>query len=216
MISNRYVPQIIFFVFLILSFCICGFLCLGVGIFLSYQKPGEVNSSKVGFDFDGRIPQETSGDNNAASHVFIHQYPFPLDGFITGVEYMNDADRDGIEKSEAIYFLLLRPVDQGYQIIYRQELPVDDFPPVTSGTTLFDLPDSIPVKKGDVYATWQPENQNSGPIPLNLDAAAAEGFSIGKAGFGLSDTEPGRKIGLDGFSGRRDYFIRVIYIPGSN
>jgi hypothetical protein len=131
----------------------------------------------------------------------------PEDGLITGVIYLNDTD----EVSEIIDLLILRSVSGGWEVIYRIELPADDRPPVIRGISTLELDPALSVKKGDVFAHWQPEARPTGPIPMNLASAFIDGFSVGEFGFSSSEVQVGEIISDNGFTGRRDYSMNIIF-----
>jgi hypothetical protein len=163
----------------------------------------------LGFDFTNRSPDSPDGDEGAPNHVFIHQYPMPEDGLITGLIYRNDTD----EVSEIIDLLILRSVRRGWEVVHRVELPADDRPTATRGISTLELDPALPVNKGDVFAHWQPEVRPTGPIPLNLARASIDGLSVGEFGFDSDEVQVGDIIDEDGFTGRRDYFLNLIFKP---
>lgn len=163
----------------------------------------------VGYDLTHRNPVSPDGDRKASTHVFIHNYPMPNDGTISGVMYMNDTD----EIPETITLLLLHPINGGWKVVHSFSLPEDDLPPATSGFVSLELNTPLPVEKGDLFAHWQPESEPTGPIPFNPDGSSHEGLSVGKFGFNLEDVSPGQTIPNAGFTGQRDYFINVIFKP---
>jgi len=163
----------------------------------------------IGFNFTHFIPEFPEGDKDAPNHVFIHRYPMPDDGLITGVIYLNDTD----EVSETITLLILRPSSDGWEVIHCVALLGDDLPPATTGLAMLELKPSLAVKQGDIFAHWQPETRPTGPIPLSLDSTSVDGLSTGKFGFNLVDIEVGQIIPDSGFTGRRDYLMDVIFKP---
>ncbi|OQX64547.1 MAG: hypothetical protein B6I38_05325 [Anaerolineaceae bacterium 4572_5.1] len=163
----------------------------------------------IGFDFSNQTPKEPQGGMAGAAHVFVHNYSMPSAGFITGVTYLNDRELDGPELPETITLLVLRPVVGGWEVVYRIALPRDDSVPTTTGVTTFDFPHPVPVQKGYVFAHWLEEAK--GPIPMNIDADAVAGRSVGKFGFSSEDVEVGQIIKNEGFTGNRDYFLNVIF-----
>lgn len=168
-----------------------------------------VRTEPIGFDFVNRTPESPEGDEGAPNHVFVHQYPMPEDGLITGVIYLNDTD----EVSEIIDLLILRSVRRGWEVIHRVALPADDRPPAISGFSTLELDSAISVMKGDVFAHWQPEARPTGPIPLSIDRASIDGLSIGKFGFSSAEVQVGEVIRDSGFTGQRDYSMNVIFKP---
>jgi hypothetical protein len=159
----------------------------------------------IGFDFSDQTPINPEGDNSAPTHLFVHKYPIPNDGLIIGVTYLNDSD----SVAENITFLILRPIGGGWKVIHRADLIEDDLPPATTGTTTFSFETSLAVKKGDIFAHWQPAQ--TGPIPLNLESSPFDGLSFNKVGFSTKDIEEGEIILSENFSGGRDYFINLIF-----
>ncbi|MBE0672827.1 MAG: hypothetical protein IH588_19795 [Anaerolineales bacterium] len=159
----------------------------------------------IGFDYSKQIPAHPEGDITAATHLFVHKYPIPNDGVVMGVTYLNDSDTE----TENITILILRPIGGGWKVIHRAELLGDDLPPVITGTTTFSFETSLTVKKGDMFAHWQPDE--TGPIPLNLESSPFDGLSFNKAGFSADDIREGEIISSENFSGGRDYFINLIF-----
>jgi hypothetical protein len=164
---------------------------------------------KVGFDFTNQAPEGPAGDATATSHLFVHRYPVPGAGFVTGVTYLNDRELDSAEIPEAITLLILRPVAQGWKVVYNVPLPADDAPSAGIGTTILKLEPPLPVEKGDIFAHWQAGA--TGPIPLNYEDAVMDGLSAGQYGFKPGDLQAGQFIRDAGFSGRRDYFIDLLF-----
>jgi hypothetical protein len=194
--------------------CLCLFIlasfslaCSSITITLDQGKPtaeSVASGQQIGFDFSSRSPETPEGDLAASRHLFLHTYPMPDDGFITGVAYLNDSDM----VSESFNLLILRPEDKGWKIIYRVDLS-DDTPPAKTGITIISLPYPLSVQEDDLFAHWQAEV--GGAIPLNTDDLSLDGFSIGQYGFRSEDLEIGQQIANDGFSGHRDYFINLIF-----
>jgi hypothetical protein len=215
MTSKSNNPIMLIVTILLLLICLCGFICLFGGAATWIWNQRVSGPERIGFDYKGLIPEYYSGDTGAAGYIFIHQYPMPFDGNLTWVEYKNDAEPDAIEIREEVFLLVLRPVNGGYRVIYRQELLQDDITPRWDGVTrvLFDQP--LEVMRGDLIAHWQPDGQEGGPIPMNIDDNSIEGRSIGKPGFQFHDTDPGKLLLPDGFSGQRDYFMQVQFVPGN-
>ena len=162
------------------------------------------HTQQIGFDFSGQVPSSPKGDTSARRHLFLHEYSMPSNGFVTGVIYFNDNDK----AVEAFDLLILRPNDDGWQVIYRINLS-DDTPPVQTGTTMINLPSSLAVQKGDIFAHWQ-DNPN-GAVQLNIDNESVDGISVGQYGFQSSEVEVGEQISINGFNGHRDYFINVVF-----
>ena len=163
-----------------------------------------VLTQQIGFDFSQQIPSAPKGDTSARRHLFLHEYPMPAHGFITGITYLNDSDK----AVETFDLLILRPNEDGWKVTYRISLS-DDMPATQTGTTVVNLPSPWSVQKNDIFAHWQ--NIANGAIPLNVDNETLEGVSVGQYGFPPSTVEVGEQIGIDGFSGQRDYFINVVF-----
>ncbi len=159
----------------------------------------------IGFDYSNQTPAYPEGDITASTHVFVHKYPIPNDGFVMGVTYLNDSDSE----TENITILILRPIGGGWKVIHRANLLEDDLPPATTGTTTFSFEAPLAVKKGDMFAHWQPGE--TGPIPLNLESSPFDGLSFNKVGFRAEDIEEEKIIPSENFSGGRDYFINLIF-----
>lgn len=208
--QNKSAGKIIVIV-LIYSLCTAIALFIGVIAWPNMHKPA--SSQLIGFDYSNKVPEQTSGDTAAASHIFIHNYPFPSDGWLTGITYLNDSEMGNIEQQEEIFILVLRPENRIFRIVYRQEIMMDDLLQEVSGVTRVVFPQPLKVKKGDLLAHWQPTNQTGGPIPLNLDEDAGLGFTSGKASFQFEDTSAGKTIDPEGFSGCRNYFLQAIFQP---
>jgi hypothetical protein len=166
---------------------------------------------KIGFAFAGHPSGEPWGDRTAATHLFVHGYPFPEDAVVKGVVLRNDKEETDGERSEAITLVILRPETAGWRVINAVDLDVDDLPARTTGTTYLKFDKPLEVKKGDLFGHFQNVEMPGGPIPLNLDAASIEGKSSGKAGFSRYDILPGKLIPNEGFTGRRDYYINVVF-----
>ena len=181
--------------------------CRSVTIAIDSKSPTSESISptqQIGFDFSDQSPASPKGDISAGRHLFIHKYPIPTNGFITGIDYRNDSDT----ASESFDLLVLRPNDKGWTVIYRINLS-DDIPPAKTGITAVNLPYPLPVHKDDIFAHWQ--DDAGGAIPLNIDNMSMDGFSAGQYGFRSSAIEVGQQIDKDGFSGQRDYFVNVIF-----
>lgn len=159
---------------------------------------------QIGFDFASRTPAFPKGDEAAALHLFVHPYPVPANGFITGVVYLNDADTN----SDPFDLLVLRPDHQGWKVVDRLSLS-DDQPPARTGTTVLTLPTPISVQENDIFAHWQSEAE--GAIPLNGDDTSIDGLSMGQYQFHSADVEIGQHIRNEGFTGKRDYFINITF-----
>jgi hypothetical protein len=173
--------------------------------------PGTV---PIGFDFSERKPGIPEGDRTAAGHVFVHDYAFPGSGFVTAVEYLNDKEAGGPERPEAVDLLILRPVDNGLEVVHRVSMSLDDEPPATDGVVEMKLLTPLVVERGYVFAHWQSEP--GGPIPMNLQETQVEGRSAGRAGFDRKDVDVGRVISKDGLSGGRDYFLNLRFRPSDS
>lgn len=188
-------------------FAVFSLACSSVTIAVDRDHPtGETMTSTqpIGFEFASQSPAFPEGDAAAPLHLFLHKYPVPGDGFISGVTYLNDSDTT----SESFDLLILRPDNKDWKVVYRINLS-DDSPPAQTGMTVLTLPSPLPVQKNDIFAHWQYEAD--GAIPLNAENESFDGFSIGQYGFRSADVEIGQRINRDGFSGRRDYFINIIF-----
>ena len=175
-------------------------------LFLACNILTPINQSQaIGFDFSGETPHTPTGDRNAATHLFIHKYPFPSTGRVTGITFLNDTDGG----TEAFSLLILRPTDDGWEVIHRVDISDEDIPVTKIGSTSIQFEIALDVVKGDLFAHWQPDD--TGPIPLNDENSSIEGLSFGKVGFHSEDIEEGQFILNQGFSGGRDYFINLIF-----
>ena len=159
----------------------------------------------VGFDFSGRTPHASTGDRSAATHLFVHKYSFSSTGYVTGITFLNDSDGG----TEPFTLLILRPVSGGWEVIHRVDIEGEDMPPAKTGITTIYFGIPLNVKRGDLFAHWQPDD--TGPIPLNDENLSEEGLSFGKVGFHTEDIEEGQFILNQDFSGGRDYFINLIF-----
>jgi hypothetical protein len=163
-----------------------------------------------GFDMESDTPQDTGGDHAAEGHVFIHQYEFQEDGWVSGVYYLNDSEWFRAEIQESVTLLILRPKDNGWQIVHTIELPPDDQLITRIGTSTIYFDNLLQVKRGDIYGHFQGDNP-TGPFPLSIDETAKDGLSVGKAGFILADIKEGNFLPNEGFTGERDYFFNLIF-----
>lgn len=198
-------PIALFMVLFVLA--MVSLACRGDGITDNHKppRPEPVQAARsIGFDFSNPSPASPEGDISAGSHLFVHRYPIPDDGFITAIAYLNDNDT----ASESFDLLVLRPDDNGWTVIYRINL-ADDAAPAQTGMSVVNLPYPLPVQKGDIFAHWQPDA--GGAIPVNLDQTSVDGLSAGQFGFESSEIEVGARIEQAGFSGQRDYFINLIF-----
>ena len=94
-------------------------------LFLACNILTPINQSQaIGFDFSGETPHTPTGDRNAATHLFIHKYPFPSTGRVTGITFLNDTDGG----TEAFSLLILRPTDDGWEVIHRVDISDEDIP----------------------------------------------------------------------------------------
>jgi hypothetical protein len=170
------------------------------------QTQTDLNTPQaIGFDFSEATPQTPTGDRSAATHLFVHKYPFPSTGYVTGVTFLNDSDGG----AEPFTLLILRPVSDGWQVIHRVDIEGDDLPPAKTGITTIRLGIPLEVHRGDLFAHWQPDD--TGPIPMNDENSSVEGLSFGKVGFHSENVEEGQFILNQGFSGGRDYFIDLMF-----
>lgn len=193
----------VFWILLIVSLL----ACRSVSVLIEGSSPLSAPAAptqQIGFDYSEQIPELPKGDNSARRHLFLHEYPMPSHGFITGIIYVNDSDK----AVETFDFLVLHPNEDGWKVIYRMSVS-DDNPPSQTGTTTINFSSPLAVQKNDIFAHWQ-DNPN-GAIPLNTDDESIDGFSLGQYGFQASDVEVGRQIDVNGFSGHRDYFINVLF-----
>ena len=182
--------------------------CNGIRITIDDDTPepaSNLQTQQIGFDFSNRSPSSPKGDISATWHLFLHQYSMPSNGNIIGIIYVNDSDTT----ADPFDLLILRPTDGGWNVVYRVKL-FDDTTPAKAGTTEVRLSSPLPVQKNDIFAHWQ-EGAN-GAIPLNLDNESVDGFSMGQYGFQSSNVQVGRQITDTGFSGKRDYFINVVFL----
>ena len=168
-------------------------------------KPQTTTEHFIGFDFKGSAASFPGGDEAAPTHLFIHKYPIPGDGYISGLILLNDADI----LEEGFSLLILRPNQGQWEVIHRVDADEDDQPVATTGISTIDFGESLPVREGDIFAHWQAGD--TGPIPMNTEETAFEGFSFGKFGFNSADIEVGQVIPNNGFSGGRDYFVNLIF-----
>lgn len=166
---------------------------------------GNSSSQAIGFDFAKQTPHTSTGDRNAATHLFVHKYPFPSNGRVTGITFLNDSDGG----TETFSLLILRPANEGWKVIHRVDISDEDIPVTKTGNTSIHFETALDVIKGDVFAHWQPDD--TGPIPLNEEISAVEGLSFGRVGFHAKDIEEGQIIQNQAFSGGRDYFINLIF-----
>ena len=167
-------------------------------------------SLSIGYDFSDQMPTYSEGDGAAPNHIFVHKYPFPSDGRVTGIILLNDSD----SLEEDFTLLILRPISGGWEVIHRMDISEDDHTSTETGFTTIPLGNSLAVKKGDIFAHWQ--FSNTGAIPLNEEGSAYEGLSFGKFGLESNDIEQGKIIANENFSGGRDYFVNLIFEPGND
>ena len=194
-------------IILLASLIVLLFACRSVTISIDGNSPSTESvtyTEQIGFNFLGQLPSSPKGDTSARRHLFLHEYSMPSNGFVTGVIYLNDSDK----AVETFDLLILRPNNDGWQVIYRINLS-DDTPPTQTGNTVVNLLSPLAVQKGDIFAHWQ--DSPNGAIPLNVDNELVDGFSIGQYGFQSSEVEVRQQIGIEGFNGNRDYFINVIF-----
>ena len=181
---------------------------LSCSILTPFDKLSTSNSSSqiIGFDFAKQTPHIPTGDRNAATHLFVHKYPFPSAGSITGITFLNDTDGG----TEAFSLLILRPINEGWMVVHRVDISDEDIPVTKTGNTTIQFETALGVIKGDMFAHWQPDD--TGPIPLNDESVSIEGLSFGRFGFNTEDIEEGQIIVNQNFSGGRDYFINLIFV----
>lgn len=146
-----------------------------------------VAAELIGHDLNSPDLSFPEGDSFASEFVFIHEFPFPADGFVTGGRYKNDSD----QTPETIDVLILRPVADGWDVVHRIPLAPDDTPPTATGFTDFSFGASLPVEAGDIFAYWQPGG--TGPIPLDIPPAAPDIFpsSTFEPGFTTDEVDTG-------------------------
>ncbi len=159
----------------------------------------------IGYDFSDQTPANPEGDLAAPTHIFIHKYPIPSDGFVTGVTILSDTD----SLEEDFTLLILRPIGGGWKVIHRMNLSKDDQSSMENGIVNIPFEVSLAVKKGDIFAHWQ--LNDTGPIPLNDEGSSFEGLSFGKFGITSKEIKKGQVILNENFSGGRDYFINLIF-----
>jgi len=189
-------------------FAVFSLSCSSITIAVDREHPtaeSVMPTQQIGFDFAGQTPAFPEGDASASLHLFLHKYHAPNNGLVSGVIYLNDSDTI----SESFDLLILRPDNKGWKVIHRINLS-DDSPPAKTGITVLTLPSPLSVQKNDIFAHWQTEAD--GAIPLNVDNASFDGFSVGQYGFRSADIEIGQHINRDGFSGQRDYFINIFFM----
>jgi len=180
------------------------------GFTSSFSKDASiVHTEQIGFGFVNHTINSLEGDHNAPNHLFLHKYPMPGDGFISDVIFLDDSD----EMPEIITLLILRPDREGWLIVHNVPIPDDDLSTSTSGIWTLALPSPLPVKKGDIFAHWQPQSRPTGPVPLNVGTYSIDGLSVGRVGFSADDLEIGQVISEVGFTGPRDYAINLLLTP---
>ncbi|MCC6568260.1 MAG: hypothetical protein IT315_03385 [Anaerolineales bacterium] len=194
---------ILLFTFLIVVSLACSSITIAIDGNSSTPQP-VLQTRQIGFDFSGQIPSSPKGDSSARRHLFLHEYSMPSDGFINGIIYLNDSDK-AVEQFD---LLILRPNNNGWKVIYRIQMS-DDSPPAQTGTVVVKLPAPLTVQKNDIFAHWQ--DSPNGAIPLNIDDASVDGFSVGQYGFQSSQVDVGQQIDINGFIGERDYFINLVF-----
>lgn len=198
---------------LILLVNLCCLLAVFCNLSLNSARNIFHKSTYIGFDFSERKPELLSGDQTAAGHLFIHQYPFDEDGYLNGIRTVQDKEPLTLEIPESTYFVILHPELGGLRITHLIKIPPDDQPPSSESIDIYNFPEPIKVRKGDVYGHWHPADCPTGQIPLNTDSTSIEGKTMGKAGFEWMDVQPGNLVSLENFSGRRDYYLNVIFSP---
>lgn len=169
------------------------------------QQADPQSTLSIGYDFSDQVPAFPEGDAKAPNHIFVHKYPIPGNGFITGITLLNDSD----SLEEDFTLLILRPISGGWEVIHRMDISEDDQSSAETGITSIPFGTSLAVEKGDIFAHWQ--LRDSGSIPLNNESSSFEGLSFGKYGLGSTDIEEGQVIPNGNFSGGRDYFINLIF-----
>jgi hypothetical protein len=199
---------------LVVAILACGacIVLMGIGLFFGRNRLANNNANLIGFNFTGRTAQFPMGDIGAGRTLFIHHYPVPQSGHVIGFKYSNDYENGNPEKQEEIVLLLLRPEINDWSIFYRYET-VDDNPVRTEGVTTVLFPLPVAVERGDIFATYQPDLNSSGAIPMNSDQKCVEGKSSGRFGFDDDQIQVNLKIQNQGFTGCRDYFIDLLFVP---
>jgi hypothetical protein len=66
-------------------------VCIAALSVASIASTGAAQTN-VGFNFPGRTPQDAAGDRGASTYLFVHQYPMPAAGFVSGVTFLNDRE----------------------------------------------------------------------------------------------------------------------------
>ncbi|MCB0101004.1 MAG: hypothetical protein H6635_10875 [Anaerolineales bacterium] len=159
----------------------------------------------IGFNLTDQTAVYTGGDDSAPKHLFVHKYPMPADGNISGLILQNDKDM----QAEDFSLLILRPIQGGWKVSHRMDIHENDAFSITAETSTIMFEKALPVEKGDVFAHWQ--LADTGAIPFNSEGTSIEGLSAGKFGLSSKDVEEGQIISNDGLSGSRDYFINLIF-----
>lgn len=168
------------------------------------------STQSIGYDFSDQAPALPEGDEAAPNHIFVHKYPIPEDGFITGITLLNDTD----SLEEDFTLLILRPISGGWEVIHRVDVSEDDQVSAETGITNIAFGTPLAVEKGDIFAHWQ--FSKTGAIPFNDEGSAYEGLSFGKFGLESKDIEEGQIIPNENYSGGRDYFINLIFEPADD
>ncbi len=190
-------------------------LCCLLAIFCNLSLAGSQRlipkNTYLGYDFSQKKPELAGGDQAASGHLFIHQYPFQEDGSLVGIRYIQDKETLGLEIPESSFFVVLHPEPGGLRITHLIKISPDDQPPSNASVAVFNFPEPVKVRQGDVYGHWHPADSPTGQFPLNTDATSMDGLTIGQHGFEWMDVQPGNMVSLDGFTGRRDYYLNVIF-----
>lgn len=210
-------PELTIMATIILALVFLVNLCCLLAIFCNLSLAGSrkliQSSTFLGYDFSQKEPELSGGDQTAAGHLFIHQYPFAKNGLVSGIKYKQDKETLSLEIPESVYLLILHPEPGGLRITQLIQIPPDDQPPANDGIATYYFPDPVKVRQGDVFGHWHPADQQTGPFPLNTDSFSSDGKTIGQHGFTWMDVQPGTLLPLGGFTGRRDYYLNVVFTP---
>lgn len=196
-------------IFFLASILVISLACSAIAP-TSQPQVSTQTSLSIGYDFSNQTPTFPEGDGAAPNHIFVHKYPIPSDGFITGVTFLNDSD----SLEEDFTLLILHPISGGWEVIHRMDISEDDHISTETGSTTIPFGNPLAVRKGDIFAHWQ--FSNTGAIPLNDEGSAYEGLSFGKFGLESNDIEQGKIIPNENYSGGRDYFINLIFDPSND
>ena len=104
----------------------------------------------IGFNLTDQTAVYTGGDDSAPKHLFVHKYPMPADGNISGLILQNDKDM----QAEDFSLLILRPIQGGWKVSHRMDIHENDAFSITAETSTIMFEKALPVEKGDVFAHW--------------------------------------------------------------